>query len=512
MKKQTIYTIMFFFITTGFLAFPFFLWGFVNDDFVFLHYCIKTPWSNILSFFYHGSPSNNGVYANASMPNLSFLVALYRPLLSLFIKIQTNLFNLNAYAYKIFGVVIHTSLATILFNFLLSYFSIGCALAGALYFAFHPSLFSWLGVLACQTYAYDLVFLLFTTTCLVIFFKTNNSFFYILSCLLAFCSMLARESLLFLPLWITFFTLFYGYILHKQKRTIASIYSSLKIALGFCIAYAAYIGLKLYLFPFKAIDSGTGFNFTLSSFIHRQSERFYDLVTLLCDFFGVSLIPGNHQIIKGCLLIAGVTLLIIPFFIKRQKMLLAFLLLSLAVFNWTSLLITHHARYIYASLPFFIIMLCFALQFYATKFESIKKLFFIPVYGCLLLLIVATINNQKITARSINILSSSIEKLSNNPKLENQTIYLVGLPMPWSGIGIEQGLKLYNPNLKNSVIPLTQTYKQNIKFLSETHHTNVAIDVHFLHGVTDSNQGKLFVSWDFKKHDFYIINNTQPQP
>ncbi len=497
-KRNCLITLILFFI--GIIAIfmvPLFTWGFVNDDFIFLHYCIKTPWANMLSFFYHGSPSNMGVSANAPMPKLSFLVALYRPLLSLIIKIQASFFGLNAYSYKLMGLVIHASLSTIILRILLSYFSFTVALISALFFAFHPSLFTWLGVLACQTYAFDLVFLIVIAWALKRFFDTNNAWFYFAACLCAFLSMLARETLLFLPAWIFIFT---AYNNHNSP-----IIKAVKITSGFVISHITYFALKLYLFPFNKLDSGTGFALTPASFIARQMDRFYDIVTFVCDFFGISLIPGNHQIIKGGLLLMCITLLIVPFFMQRQKLLLAFLILSIAILDWPSLLIVHHPRYIYVGLPFFIFMFGYALTFYIKRFPSIKKIILFGVYALLIPLFAAHINNQYSTATSLNIFSSAVKKLAHEPSLGSNPIYLVGLPMPWSGIGIEQGLQLYNPQLHNKVIPCRETYKEKINFLTETDHENVSFTPEQLNKNAPLNEPVSFISWDFQKQCFYQI-------
>lgn len=506
--QKTLISLFFFCLIFIIWGFPYGQWGFVNDDYIFLHYVKNTPWKNMLSFFYHGSPSNPDVIANAPIPKISFLAALYRPILSVLCKLQTSFFNLTPYLYKFVGIVIHSCITITLFNIFLTLFPVWLAMWGGLVFALHPSLWGWLGVFACQTYAYDLLFLLLSIFFLKKFIDTKNFIFYLFALLTSFIGMLNRETIIFIPPWIICFVYFYKENFVFKRLSLNKMLNAIKISIGFWLTSFSYFCVKLYLFPFLKTDTNISHTLSRNSFFTRQYERFFDVITYFCDFFGISLIQGNNRTIKGILLFTGLSLLITPFILRKRWPLLLFLGFSFFIFNWPSLLIVHHARYLYVTLPFFLIMLLFALNTYLSFFTKYKKIILCILYLLLIPLTGKLLYVQCKTAQSLAILTTAIQKLANTTNLNNKSIIFINLPMPWCGAGIDEGLKLYNPSWNNKTIYLKETFIPGISFLTDDHQPHKLTQNQEIQLKIQSSQQAELMYWNFSNHNFTQVNDN----
>ncbi|MBX9830392.1 hypothetical protein K2X40_00400 [Candidatus Babeliales bacterium] len=433
----------------GFLALPFTSWGFVLDDFGFLYHAKSTSISNIFAahdiaqtFF----PPNFAV----SCP--SWLAAFYRPLQFVYFAFEEMVFGINPYYFLLFMVFLHALNSVIIFTMFASVVSCSAAYGATLLFAFHPTLFKDMGILFNQIYLIDLLCLLLCTLLLWRFMRSGKWWCYLLSCSIFFMQLFAKETLVVLPLWVALLSFVWQTYEHKSTVFVAKLRCALILSSGYWAALVTYFVLRWWVFSsVLVLPSTESLSTKLIAFLVGQKERFFVWVTYACDIFGISFVVAHGKMLKTGLLIVLISLLLWPFVARKKIIFFVFLVLSMLLFTWPSVLLFHQFRYLYIGLPFLMLAVAYATDFYSKKYYWLRV--HLALAFCLVIAASATmfVVHQKKKETVFHMTTTAFANLASDKRCAGKAIIFVGLPLRWFAAGTAQAVWLLSRGEKNKV-------------------------------------------------------------
>ncbi len=216
------------------LGIPFSKWGFKTDDFGNIYHCKIQGWQTIKQFFTEGGMERFNHPSNMDKSEQAFFCGLYRPMSFLYYYAQCYFFQDSAFGYFFVTVLFHAFNAAFLFYLFSLIFSLLVAFLAALLFAFHPSLWNWLGWISAQTYFIELFGLLLLILALKKYLDTKNVFYYLASCFLFLSNVFLKEATVVLPVWIMGAVFLYVYWIQKNTSSFFNAgWHSLKISFGY---------------------------------------------------------------------------------------------------------------------------------------------------------------------------------------------------------------------------------------------------------------------------------------
>ncbi|MHA1693718.1 MAG: hypothetical protein ACTSUG_00535, partial [Candidatus Helarchaeota archaeon] len=216
------------------LGIPFTKWSFWVDGPGLIWHSQINNWKDLFNFFIDGGMTTLYNPSNYVVPRQSFFTVRYVPFYYVFLAFQNLFFGFSAYGYFLITIFLHAINSVILFNVFYLFGNTSLAFMGGMYFAFHPSLCTWLGWIATQYYHLELLFLLLILIFLKKYLDTKNLFVYFFTCLLYLLCLFTKELLIVLPIWLLLAV--YLYISYKDRvgnKFGDKVLYSFKVTLGF---------------------------------------------------------------------------------------------------------------------------------------------------------------------------------------------------------------------------------------------------------------------------------------
>ncbi len=389
-------------------------------------------------YFVHGKISDLALPIMAEKPTLLenpnnvFFSTLYRPIPLVFHFIQYHLFGLNAYAYFIFIIVLHAAIASLLFLLLCWYVRWLLAFCCALLFAFHPTLYGWVGKIDTLQSHINLLAGIGFVLLLYKSLQRKNLALYLASCLLFLFCLLTRETFIIFPLIL--FAWMFALSKHATCEYLVPLKNKLFFLSGFCATAAFYLLLRGIAYPL------------LSASAHTANMSFLDLVIRTClpnaqsmmqffyNTFWLQWFPWkayayfkNNDLLTfyKCTKALILFLFIACFITNTKKIIITMLLLS-ALFLWWPLACGSGIRLMYESVPFCIAAIAFTINFSTffnyQLFRFMIFALFVPLIYFNASAVIGRMHHimyepRKINAAIQNLTQSSAHSLSNKPLL-----------------------------------------------------------------------------------------------
>jgi len=451
--KKIMLSVLIFTIVLAILGLPYGAWGFINDDYGFILYSKIQRLPEIFRFFGAHDIGEAFNPPNYSHITRSFFSVMYRPMQFVLFGLETYFLGIQPYRLLLLIISFHALISVALFNLFTYFFGYTLAFFGALFFALHPSFAHWGGVFTTQIYIVDALYLFGSLFLLKKYLESDRMGYYFFSCTVCLLGVFAKETLIVMPVWVCLAGAMYRSYVLEHLDFYKNILFGLRLSIGYWCSSILYLMARAHLFPMatRGGASSMGFSLTLASFFARQRERVGDFMSYVCDIVYVGLIPSGNRLLKGTLVLIIVALLVYPFFVKRKKMLLAFLSASMMLFTWPALLLYYQPRYLYIGLPFFFLIVLFAMQFYYIRCGRSKYV----MIACLSILLVtkstAFMYKQKSKERVLHTIISAFQELSKKEEIKKRAICFVGLPMHWFGSGNAQAVQLFG---KSAALPV----------------------------------------------------------
>ncbi|MFA5075472.1 MAG: hypothetical protein WC436_05220 [Candidatus Babeliales bacterium] len=443
-NKRFLLSLFIFMITIILLGLPFINWGFLHDDFGVVWSSKIDSLKNLIKFFYNSGMTVTVQPSNYIEPEQSFFVVYYRPFVYIFNALQILLFNFSAYGFLLVTILLHAINAVILFNLFYPFTSTLFAFWGAMFFAFHVSLSSWLGWVAGQAHIFNFLLILLVIVFLKKYLENRNKINYIFALILFLISLFTRETAIIMPLWLMYATYLYeNYLQINTKNFFQSIFKYIKFTLPFWLFTVFYFVVRYILYPIKCAGPSQ-IEINPLKFLINLKYRFFDLVTFLSDIFGLSFLPAGHQILKGSLIIIFFTCFLWSFKNNTKKKYILFFVFSMILFMWPAVLRYYSSRYLYKALPFCALTVMFLVNFYKVKTKSGKlnyiKFSLIFFYSFLIMSICSLFFAMKKREIFLHKLNTAFIELAQETKIQNRPICFVGLPWGTFITGSAQGM------------------------------------------------------------------------
>jgi len=454
------------------LYLPFYIWGLFADDFGIIRHVMDVGFKKIGTFFYEGETFSAVLNPNYVNTLDNFLGGLYRPMVFIYSLLQVHFFGPNPSAYLFVSIFLHSLNSVFLFNIIYTFEKTFAAVVLALCFAFHSSLFNWLGWFSGQQYIIELTCLILILLTLKKYIVSQKYYFYFLSMFLYLLNVFQREMMVVFPFWVVFFCSFYNI-------------RGLKLSCGYFFALFTYIISRGLVFSFNIKTTSNAtlmFDLNFKSFILRMSERFYDFVTILSDYLGLRILPQNHQFVKGGLIAIFIGVLVFLFLRNSKKGLVILTFISCVMFSWIPILLTHQPRYIYVGLFFFMISLALLYHFSDLN-KNCKKCLLVLVLAYISINYVCLAHGMEYCRIKYSSATEKLKKLGSNINLILKKsksfgpIYFHNLPADFT-FATNQAIRLY------SDCPRLQVYETDDKAKYK------------INGIE--------VTWDDVKNDFHV--------
>lgn len=418
------------------LALPYTSWGFITDDFGLVWHSRVESLCELGKFFTEMGLHTFMQPINYMPSEQSFFAVLYRPLLYVFYGIQYLLFGFSAYGYMIVSALLHGINAVLVWLIFRKYFSKTIAALGAGYFLFHLSMLNWFGWVTAQQHLLALFFSLLVFICYQCFIDSQRKIYLFSAIALVACSLLTRETLIVLPVWVVFALVWHWRT--AQHKFLLLVTAALPVAGYFC--------WRISQFPLKASNSDltwvTRGGFAFFTFLR---EQFLNYVTWLVDLTNLGFVPGGNRLRKGTLIIMVVMLLAYLFWNCRKKSTVLFLLASTIAFAWPSVIRFYTSRFMYEALPFFIAAILLLIFENDISFRP-KALIFGALIAFNGMMFPNFLSAREKTLKAINIaVHDLVMQLPENSK----SIVFVGLPFGWFCTSVAQAC--YMTGLSTSV-------------------------------------------------------------
>ncbi len=489
-NKITLVTIGIFLAIFLILGLPFKNWGFLHDDWGVIYHA-KTTGNKISTLFTEGSMTAVQQPNNYIIPEQSFFAVLYRPFVYLFLHIQMVLVGVNAYALMLITIFFHALNAVLLFFILLGFISFWESLFATLLFAFHLSMWDWMGWIAGQNQVVNLTLVLVITMLLKKYFATNsplisfetpyrllrtNAGLYLISATLLYAfSLFYREEALIMPFWLMLSIPFMvrdasllttngnnkPFPARLKERSISK---DMSVTISsFLIATAGYFFVRSYNFPLKSTGAGIKGHLSITSFLYSLKNRFFDVVTLLTDIANLAWLPGGNRLLKGSLLALFLSFILWLFYKNKKKLIILYCITSMFMWMWPAVWRYYSSRFLYMGLPFLVVALVLLVTQYRYKSPKAKNRW-VNVAGifCIALTITNTMllfTHFKYREKQLHTTANAFKDLIQNPALIGKKVCFIGLPYDTFVSSVAQAMWL------NGIPADTPIYYDNTTFL-----------------------------------------------
>lgn len=542
MKNEIKLSIIIFSMTFIILGLPYLYWGFTFDDWGLIYNCKIEKISDIFIFF----KKNIIEYVvPEKIISGSFFTVFYRPINCLLYAVQKIFFGFNAYYYFLVTIFFHALNAVIVFFIFTGMFPLAASFLGALTFAFHPALLSWLGWVAGQVYVINLTLILLFFISFKKYLETKKISNYFIACFLLLVSLFNRETFIVAPVLVFFGSYFYE---NDFQFHIKDFFKNIKkyfmLALGFILVDFFYLAVRVYYFPLRSLSFGTHLHLNPLQFLNLKT-RFLDLVTFVVDCLALSWLPGNIRLIKGIiiLIVGGLFLLLFYTNSKRRKIVVTFL--GMLVLLWTDFLACYQTRYFYEALPLLVLIYLYLFNFSSLITKKSKKIvgYLITILICNF--IVFSIINFKKREKLLAFPNERLDELVDNDSIKNRNLCFIGLPFHPFRNSIDCAIKMRKANFNNviyysemmflscdlnefpeeftlvqikngfrltsSLGLMCKTDNRSDRLVGKNYIINKmngdkVVDASFVFDKTMLDQKLLFVAWDYNKQDFKILD------
>lgn len=479
-------------------------WFFDGEDYgLVLKAAQCTTWHDIYNLLVQGKVVNLSLpMATANQdacahPPESFFSVYYRPLLLFVHHLQYHIFGTCAYAYFVFIIIMHAAIATLLFIFLCLWVRSSIAALCSLYFAFHPTLYGWLGKIDTQQHQLVVFISLLTILSLIRCIHHKKWWYYALFSTLFLLSLLIRETVIVLPIII----LLGGWELKKINRNDAIV-----ICLASFLSIGLYFCLRAYAYP--PHFSSTSLSLLATSTSCTQIVRFfYDLFWLAWFPWTTYVTCKQLQLLPlytlAKLLIASVVMML---FITNSRKTLVLCACASALCLYWPLLITPYGglRFSYESLPLCAIALALLLHHSSLcNYIWFRRTMIVGLF-CLIMV------NAYVVCKSMRTIMKIPQKThaalmdlkKYSALLHNKPLLVLNAPKPLHAIGIIQAIQLYGISSR-----LPQYFFRNIavQTIEETKNLNGIL------WVQQEPSSIRLISNNIKKVWFEIVS-FEPQP
>ncbi len=531
------------------LGIPYVKWGFKTDDFGNIYHSIFGSFRDVLRLFYEGKIEAFYTPSNVVDNDQGFFGGLYRPMSFIYYYLQYCIFGIKPYGFFLVTIMFHGINSVLLFTIFSLFVPLSIAFLGASFFAFHPSLWNWIGWVSAQTYYIELCVLLLLILALKKYLDTKELKYYIVSCLLFASNLFLKEASILLPVWVIGATYLYTKFMNRAvnptstiKSMTSHILSSITVSLGYWFVCFGYLFARLSIFPINNNTSVLTFEPTWASFIARQKARVLDFVTYVSDMIGLSWLPQNNQIIKGSLIMFICFALLWLFIKSNKKQSMLFFALSVGIFSWPALLMHYQPRYIYMAIPFFIMLILIGISSYQKNKHARTSKIVVPL-ACVLIACNIFFLTQKLKEREAVFggVTHAFSKLLAQDDVKNRALCFVGLPGHWFAMGTAQAVWMFSGDnsypvyqlgskmclsgknsyldhpvfdknyvqatrIKNGV-RLTSLDQEKIWFSGQKNKTQKNISQAITLEPKYLKHDPLFVTWDYGKGEFFIVKN-----
>lgn len=317
--------------------------------------CIDmSSWQDVINSFVYGKTllahcpfHHTALVVEGYGAPTSFFAPYYRPLLLLVHWIEYAMWGLNAYAYFIVAVALHTVTAGVFFYLLSRWVSWWAAWCGALWFAGHPSLQGWIFGFDCQQNSLALLFALLAIGSGYQGVIRSSRLWHILACCLLLCSWLTRETFLVVPPLL----LFLNYVFSPRGLPLR------QMSVGFNVTFAMYFLWRAlvssWVLPIAAHQSLIWCSYerllTFGSFLYHLFVHQWFAWNIFFDAQAYHLL-WLYRLLK-CLLVLLTAYLFCQS--SRKLFVLALWFVGLCL-CWPMLMTGFQTRYYYEALPCFI--------------------------------------------------------------------------------------------------------------------------------------------------------------
>lgn len=461
--KKLYLSLLLFLLIFCILGLPFTNWGFRSDDWGNIWHSAIRNWKDIFTFFTDGRSLDDFYFSSEHQPSqASFFCGLYRPMSLVYLIPQYFLFTAHAYGYFLTTIAIHAFCTVLLFHIYSLFTNTSIAFLAALFFGFHPSLWTWLGWISAQTYNIELLVLLLILLLLKNYLDHKQIWAYLLACVLFTSNVFLHEQTFFLPFWLLFAIPLYittplqGGPGGNGLGIISNIRRSFFLCLPFAAISILYLITRLHYFPLTSNTATLTFEPTWQSFITRMCQRYFDFITFVTDIFGLTALPQNNRFLKSSFILIICFMLIYLFIKSDKKKYVLFFTFSIPLFSWPALIMHNQPRYYYIALPLFI-----ALVLLLLPLHRISKLM---QRSCAVALIIFTCFNALFLLKDLkrreliyHSVTKAFENLSKNKQIANRAICFLDLPQENHLFGAcAQAMWLLRRNNKYPVFSITQ--------------------------------------------------------
>ncbi len=439
------------FITLGL---PFTNWGFLHDDWGVIYHA-KTMGNDLLTLFTEGSMTKVTQPSNYLVPEQSFFAVLYRPFVYAFLHVQMLLFGVTPYALLLITIFFHALNAILLFMLLLSFITFWESFFATLLFAFHLSLWDWMGWIAGQNQVVNLTLVLGIVWLVKKYLDQNKSWYLLPTTLLYTISLFYREEALILPFWLIISIPLYLKN-HRIKKIIIT-------TSPLFIATISYFIVRLYNFPLKSTGAGIKGHLNFTSFLYSLKDRFFDLVTFLSDITNLAWLPGGNRLLKGSLIALLLSFALWLFYKNKNKLVILYCIISMFMFMWPAIWRYYSSRFLYMGLPFLVVAMVLLVTNYRYK-NSESRTCWVKAAGifCIALTLINSIllfTHFRHREHALHTVANAYKELIHNPAITGKTLCFIGLPYDTFVTGVAQAMWL------NGFPANTPIYYDNATFI-----------------------------------------------
>jgi len=447
--KRIVFSTLLIFLVLVILGFPFYEWGFDRDDCGVIYNSFLTSITDFFQLFYRNDIHSMVHSSNYEAPGQYFFSVFYRPLTFFWYALQLPLFGANAYGYYLVMIGFHAINVVLFFNMILPLFQVySWSFLSALFFAFHGSLWKWMGWIAAQAYTISMTFIMLATMFYFSYLKTKRLSHCFLSIFCFTISLFTFEFVIVFPIFLVALYFSKEFFISRGLIQNYSFFNYTKKTLGHWGVFFSYLALRLYLFPIDMSKDPNSYRLSLFKFLIDLKKRLGDLKSFIVDVLGLSWVPASFSILKIGLAIFMILVFSYFFYRIAEKGSLMVLGLSASIFLWPAVLRYFVPRYLYYSLPIYIFLMFFLA--YSVSNKSFKfRLWAYGLLGCLVILNSASLfsrmQNKMTLLKQAN---DACDALALDPRIQNKILCFVGVPRDvfWTGLAQQIWLRGTNRN------------------------------------------------------------------
>lgn len=442
--KRVIISLVLFCVVFAVLAVPFSQWGFDRDDCGVIYHSSFSSCADFFGFFVRNDLHSMVHSSNYAVPPQYFFSVFYRPLTFFWYGLQLPFFGAWAYGYFLVMIAFHALNVVLFFNMIMPLFgSLVWAGLCALLFAFHVSLWVWMGWIAAQPYTISMTFILFATLLFFLYLKSKTWWKIALSVLCFLVALLTFEFVIVYPI---FLLMVYG--AHHLLVTCAlmpamSFAHYARQTIGHWLVFLLFLALRISLFPINLAHDPSAYRLSLSKFLIDAGKRAGDFKTFIVHALGLSWVPNSIPFLKSSVVLMFIVLLVFCLYRSKERMSLFFFTVSASLFLWPAVLRYFVPRYLYYSLPVFVFVIVFVL------YSAVRQHTLLRRWTALLLSLFILINGVSLIIamhHKIPILTSAnqaCQRLALDSRITDKKLCFIGVPRDvfWTGLAQHMWLR-----------------------------------------------------------------------